>query len=275
MKIAAVLIVFNGEPFLDKWMKHYTDCPDIDYVCVAEGATQNMVDVLGLTSARSTDDTIEVLRKYMYHPKVKLISQIDPYTEKVDQQNAYIKLVPADTDYIWVADSDEFYHYEDIFYIKQQLTTNAYTYVEFFMYHFFKNCNTIGVGGDGWGYDMQIDRIFKYHPGAKFTNHRPITLLNEDGISVKEIKPLLADNNPVMCFHYSYVVQKNVYEKMKYYTKTFARDYMKYWYEPVWRAWSEETKEEIESKYSIHPTVKGAKTKEVKLVHPIDLTGIC
>ena len=270
MKIAVCLIVFNGEPFIDKWMKHYTECPEVDYVCVSEGATKNMVEMLKMTNARSTDNTIAILSKYVNNPKVRITTSILPFEEKVDQQNAYMELVPDDVNYIWVADSDEFYHYEDISYIKNQLEQNKYTFVEFFMYHFWKNINTIGVGGEGWSYEKEIDRIFQYYPGARFTSHRPITMLNQEGVSVKEVNPLKAENNPVMCFHYSYIVQKNVYEKMKYYTKTFDRDYIKEWYEPVWRSWSEETKDEIESKYSIHPSNPGAKTKHVELIHPID-----
>jgi hypothetical protein len=65
-----------------------------------------------------------------------------------------------------------------------------------------------------------------------------------------------------------------VYEKMLYYTKTFNRDYINNWYNPVWLKWTHENKLEIESRYSIHPTVPGAKTKYVNLVHPIDVSDL-
>jgi hypothetical protein len=275
MKIAVCLIVFNGHPYVEKWMKHYTECPDVDYICIAEGATKNMVDVLELETPYSTDNTIETLTKYVSNPKVKIAScSLNFWEEKIHQQNAYMDLVPGDIDYIWVADVDEFYHYADIKLMKTMLYFHEYTFVEFTMLHFFKNVNTIGIGGEGWGYDKPIDRIFKYHPGAKFTSHRPITLLDENGISVKDVKPLLADNNLIRCYHYSYITQKNVYEKMLYYSKTFNRDYINDWYHPVWLAWNEHTKDDIEKIYSIHPTAPGGKTRIVNLHHPIDTSDL-
>jgi len=270
MKIAVGLIVFNGMPYLEKYLKHYTDCPDVDYVVVAEGATTNMKDVLDLKNASSTDGSVDVIGGYLQHTKVRFVCAEKAYAEKMEQQNAYVSLVPDDTNYIWVADCDEFYHWPDIKLMKQLLYYNQYTFVEFKMWHFWKGMNTIGVGGRGWGYDQVIDRIFKYYPGARFLNHRPITMTDRSGKSVKEIKPLTAVNNPVTTFHYSYVTQKNVYEKMLYYTRTFKRNYIDDWYEPVWLAWTKENREEIEAKYSIHPSTPGAKTRDVELVHPVE-----
>lgn len=270
MKIAMCLIVYNGQPYISKWLDHYINCPDIDYVCVAEGATRNMVEVHNLKTPASTDGTRDIIAAS--NCAYSLCESA--YPEKVDMQNEYMSLVPDDTDYIFVADVDEFYHYADIAAIKQRLISEQFTYVEFKMYHFWKSANWIGVGGQGWGYDMPIDRIFKTHPGARFTSHRPVTLLNEQCISVKNVKPLLYTDNPIMCYHYSYVTEKNVYEKMMYYTKTFGRDYMKRWFYPVWKRWNEDTRYEIEGSYSIHPTVPGAKTKRVELTHPICVTDL-
>jgi hypothetical protein len=159
MKIAVCLIVFNGMPYLEKYLEHYTGCPDVDYVCVAEGATANMKEALGLKNANSTDGSVDVLRAYLQHPKVRFTIADKVYPEKMEQQNAYISMVPEDTDYIWVADCDEFYHWSDIEFMKMLLYYNRYTFVEFNMYHFWKGINTIGVGGRGWGYDQVIDRI--------------------------------------------------------------------------------------------------------------------
>lgn len=270
MKIAIGLIVFNGMPYLEKYIKHYTECEDIDYVCISEGATANMKEVLGLKNANSIDGSVDVIRGYLQHPKVRFTIAKKEYPEKMEQQNGYVNLVPDDCDYIWVADCDEFYHWADIKMIKQLLYYNGYTYAEFRMWHFWKGIDTVGIGGTGWGYDQVIDRIFKYYPGARFLNHRPITMTDRHGVSVKAIHPLLAVHNPVRTFHYSYVTQKNVYEKMLYYTKTFNRDYINNWYKPVWLAWNKENRHEIEAKYSIHPSNPGATTKDVDLKHPIE-----
>jgi hypothetical protein len=274
MKIAVCLIVYNGSPYIGKWLQHYVNCPSVDYVRVAEGATRNMVTAMNLKHPHSTDETINDLHRYLNNPKVRFINTSTPYEEKVGQQNAYVDLLPDDTDYIWVADFDEFYHYSDIALIRGLLEKHEYTYVQFLMHHFWKDANTIGIGGNGWGYDTPVDRIFRYYPGAKFMDHRPIRMNDIKGRSVKEVKPLLVADNPVKCFHYSYITQKNVYEKMLYYTRTFNRDYINNWYNPVWLQWTHENRFEIESRYSIHPTVPGAKTKYVSLKHPIDISNL-
>jgi hypothetical protein len=135
-----------------------------------------MKTALDLKSPRSTDGTCSMLWQYENHRKLRFVMSSEFYPEKAHQQNAYVALLPDDTDYIWVADADEFYHYSDIGLIKSLLTHQGYTYVEFSMHHFWKDVDTVGVGGTGWGYDQPIDRIFKYFPGSKFTSHRPITI---------------------------------------------------------------------------------------------------
>lgn len=270
MKVAAVLIVYNGQPYIGKWLDHYTSCPWIDYVCVAEGATVNMKLALNLKSTRSTDGTYEMVLHWSNHPKVLCTFSNRPYTEKNEQSNAAMSVVPDDTDYVWISDSDEFYHYQDILVMRGLLESGGYTFAEVFMYHFWKSGNTIGTGGHGYAYDQPIERIFKYHPGAMFTDHRPIRLNDIHGRSVKEISPLKAQKHPVRCYHYSYVNEKMVREKMQYYTITMGRDYMP-WFENCWKAWTPETRVQIESQWSIHPSCPGATTKDVMIQHPIRL----
>jgi len=270
MKIAAVLIVYNGQPYIGKWLQHYTSCPWIDYVCVAEGATVNMMRALDLTSTRSTDGTMEAIAEYTAHPKVLWTFSNKPYTEKNEQSNAAMSVVPDDTDYIWISAADEFYHHEDIRQMRGLLESGGYTFVELFMYHFWKSGNTIGTGGNGYAYDQPIERIFKYHTGARFTDHRPIRLNDAAGRSVKEINPLTANRHPVRCYHYSYVDEKMVREKMRYYTVTMKRDYMP-WFQYCWQAWTPQNRAEIEAKWSIHPSCPGAVTRDVFVDHPIEL----
>lgn len=274
MKIAFALIVFNGEPYISKWLKHYIECPYVDYVVVAEGATQNMFDVMNLKNASSNDNTISELISYSNNQKFRFCNAKEPYTEKVYQQNAYVDLLPDDTDYIWIADVDEFYHYRDIAFMRYMLEQYSFTFVEFRAYHFWKNLHTVATGGKGWGYDQPFDRLFKYHPGARFTDHRPIQMMDCNGVPLKIINALKGSMNPVMLYHYSYITEKMVYEKMLYYRKTFNRDYINNWYIPVWKSWTEENRDDIESKYSIHPTVPGGKTKFADVIHPVDVSDL-
>ena len=237
MKIAVTLIVYNGAPYIGKWLKHYTSCPWIDYVCIAEGATVNMVRALDLQTVRSTDGTMDDLTEYTVHPKVLWTFDNKAYPEKNEQSNAAMNLVPDDTDYVWVSDADEFYHHDDILSMRKKLEAGGYTFASVPIHHFWKNNNTVAVGGRGYAYDTPFERIFKYHPGARFTNHRPIDLLDQSGRSVKSINPLHAKDHDVRCYHYSYVDERMVREKMQYYTITMGRNYMP-WFENCWKVWT-------------------------------------
>lgn len=268
MKIAALLIVYNGQPYVGKCIRHYADCPWIDYLCVAEGATVNMVRALDLKTTRSTDGTMEAITEYSSHPKILWTFRNDPYVEKVDQSNAAMSVVPDDTDFIWVIAADEFYHYADILTMRTTMESGGYTFASVLMHHFWKNTGTVGVGGRGYGYDQQIERIFKYHPGARFADHRTIDLTDQSGRSVKSINPLHAKDHNVRCYHYSYVDERMVREKMQYYTVTMGRNYMP-WFENCWKAWTPQNRKLIEAQYSVHPSCAGATTREITLNHPI------
>ena len=259
MKITVLLIVGNGGDFYQKWIDHYQNCEFIDNIVVAHGYTKKWND------AGIKCDKQEVI----YNPNKTTIDVSNSlYEDKTEQQNKALSLI-EDTDYVWIADVDEFYHYSDIGYIKNELEKNHYTYVEFFMYHFFKNFNTIGYGGDGWAYDTPVPRIFKYDKGQKFTSHRPIQMLNKEGVDLKIINPLIAVLNPVRTYHYAFIDKDLVCEKMTYYSSVFNRDYIAEWYLPVFNQWNQENKKEIEDKYSVHPSCENAKTIEFKLQHPI------
>jgi len=269
MKIAICLIVYNGKPFIDLWLNHYLNCPSIDYVCVAEGATRNMMTALDLPSVRSNDGTMESMFNNYGNSKILCVAANTPHPEKNEQMNAAIGLVPDDTDYLIISGVDEFYHHFDLQWLKGELADKGYTYAEFRHFHFWKHADVIGVGGRGYGYNMPADSVFRYWPGSRMTKHRPLTMTDHQGRPLKSLKPLLAGSNPVMNYHYSYVTEKMVYEKMLYYTITMRHDYMP-WYWQCWKAWTRENRQDIESRWSIHPSVPGATTRDISLVHPIN-----
>lgn len=273
MKIAACLIVFNGKPLIDLWLNHYVNCPWIDYVCVAEGATVNMMAALGLNYQASTDGTRNTVMSYAKNEKMRVATSNVAWPEKNEQMNAAIRLVPDDTDYLIISGVDEFYHYSDLKWLRGELETKDYTYAEFRHYHFWKYPDVVGVGGRGYGYDVPADSVFRYWPGSRMTKHRPLTMTDPQGRPLKSLKPLLAGNNPVMNYHYSYLNEKMVYEKMLYYTITMRHDYMT-WYWGCWKAWTRENRQDIESRWSIHPSVPGAVTRDINLIHPIDTSMI-
>jgi hypothetical protein len=260
----------NSEPFVEAWINHYSKIQNAQLIIV-EGATESWMTDLNWTSPRSTDKTIEIIKKY---PNVQLVQLDRPYKDKLEMCNEAMKVINTDTDYVWQVDSDEFYLYNDINFILNELQTKEYTFVEFNMYHFWKYFDVIGKGGNGWAYDTPAPRLWKYHNGASFREHRPPTILNEQGIDYKNINPLLAKDNPVICRHYSYMFEQQVREKMQYYAVVFSVychvngiNYMD-WFRNCWLAWTKDNRKEIEAKYSIHPSNSGAYTVDINVEHP-------
>lgn len=263
MKIAFCLITCNSDSFLKAWLEHYY--PVADYILIAEGATRSWMQALNYKSASSVDKTIDILKNFPDpDQKIRIHFATKPYADKCEQQNAYMALCPHDVDYIWIADTDEFYNNLDILKMKQILKIYDYDRVDVKMFHFFKKFNIVARGGDGWAYETDIPRIFKYFPYALFKSHRPIKLIENPQILRADFK----------CYHYSYLSRKEVYEKMLYYTREFKRDYINQWFHPVWEQWTEQTAKEIESRHSVHPSCPGAYTEQFEGTHPIDINSI-
>lgn len=278
MKIAVCSIMCNSEFLLNEWMEHYYNLAD--YICISEGVTKNWGEKLNYTSPNSTDNTNKILNSWIekdYLNKIRIVHGDKFYNEKLEQSNAFMSLVPSDTNYIWYVDDDEFYMQEDFIKMRRILQETNYSYAEFKQLSFFKSFDIIARGGSSWAYEAPIPRLFKYHKGAMFTSHRPPTILNENGIDVKDILPLMCDKTEEMGIyfrHYSYINTKRVYEKLKYYDATFpnAHGIMDYysdvWFKDVFEKWTIENRKEIEKTLSVHPTGYGAYTEMFTLQHP-------
>ena len=277
-KIAVCCIMCNSEFLLQEWLTHYYDIAHV--ICIAEGATKKWGEVHGFKTPRSTDNTNKILDRWVAKDKlnkIRIVRSDDFYEEKTEQCNAYMNVIPNDIDYIWCADDDELILHEDFYTIKKMLQDRNATYVEFQMLNFFKSFDVIARGGSGWGFSVPIPRIFSYYPNAKWETHRPPTILNEQGVDVKTINPILCDemnNLGIYCRHYSYIDHKRVVEKLKYYDAVFANAHgIPNYYSEVWLPenfdkWSWENHVEFEKTHSIHPTGDGAFTELFGGRHP-------
>ena len=66
----------------------------------------------------------------------------------------------------------------------------------------------------------EIHRVFKWGKGFQYVSHRPPTVINIEGINLKEINFLNARKTKKMgisMYHYSFVFPKQVDEKVEYY----------------------------------------------------------
>ena len=76
---------------------------------------------------------------------------------------------------------------------------------------------------DSWYFKRnlpEIYRMFKWEKGFQYISHRPPTVINNEGINLKEINFLNSRQTRKMgiyMYHYSFVFPKQVDEKAEYY----------------------------------------------------------
>jgi hypothetical protein len=187
-------------------------------------------------------------------------------------------LMKPNIDYIWQLDSDEFYMKNDIEKVKNFLENEKPTYIEVKQLHFFKNFRTIAVGQlQGWGWETPQPRIQKYYPNCRYISHRPPIIVDpKTGLKTIDGKRInLTERAGVYCFHYNYVTDKQVYEKMFYYATEFPQILrLKTWVKDVWIQW-DANKDYVERTFGTHPTAwRGSKTASYEGKHPEEIEKI-
>jgi len=226
-KISFGIIVLNGEPFT-RYCIHAL-YPYAYEIIIAEGACEGARNI-ATEKGHSKDGTLEILReiKRLEDPenKITIITSEDEGHpdgfwpgEKLEQSQAYAKR--AKGDYLWQVDIDEFYKDEDI--RKIIILLNEDDKISCISF------NQIGFWGgfnytvDSWyfkRYLPEIFRVFKWVQGYQYVSHRPPTVINKEGINLKEINFLDARQTKKMrlfMYHYSFVFPKQVREKALYY----------------------------------------------------------
>lgn len=206
-------------------------------------------------SKDGTNKIIEELKGLDKDNKISVVHGL--WKEKNHESNGYLKLVHDDIDYIWQLDSDELYLYRDLNTVKEYLIKELPTYVTVKQLHFWKNFKTIAVGQSmGWGWETPQPRIQKYYKGCRYTKHRPPMIQNpRTGVNNDQIKSQnLTEMTGVKCFHYNYVTDKQVFEKISYYAAEFPQaPRLQTWYNNVWIQWDKD-KGFVERIYGTHPT---------------------
>jgi hypothetical protein len=236
MKITLMTICGEDDhPLFEKFSEYYR--PFVDDIVIELGCTKKWIQVNGQTTSNNV-----------------------VFLDKVSQQNEALKSVPEDTDYIFTFDIDEFVSEVDINGIKEYLRQAKPDMCCLQMNQFWHQDNYVAYGGDGWGYEAWNPRIFRYEKGMTFLNHRPPTP------SYRVTKSV---NLPQRGNHYSYCYIEQVYRKLKYYNKVYPHMDYQTWFENVFLQWTPKTKDEIESKWSIHPSVPNAKTRKFTGKHDI------
>lgn len=228
MKIALVTICGEADhPLLGTFRKFYVN--SFDQVIIQMGVTKKWLKVNGDTSATG-----------------------NVFDEKVEQQNEALRNVQSDTDYIFTFDVDEFISKNDLASIMWRLKSERPDIASLQMNQFWHQDNYVAYGGDGWGFEAWNPRIFRFTKDFQFINHRPPTPSYE----VKKTIRLSQRGN-----HYSYAYPLAVERKMRYYNQIYPQMPYAEWFYECYKKWTPENKDEIESKYSLHPSCPNAKSK--------------
>ena len=166
-KFSFVMIVLNGMPLIEYSLKSVYDFAH--QIIIVEGAVENCMFAAN-PDGSSKDGTVEFVKSFPDpHKKVTLIQGRWP--EKCEMQDEALKHVTGD--YVWLIDSDEVYKREDLEKKERSIRSDpSITQVSFIPYHFWKGTDYIFVSRKLFEDRWHFRRLFKYVPGARFTNHR-------------------------------------------------------------------------------------------------------
>jgi glycosyltransferase involved in cell wall biosynthesis len=274
MRLAAAMIVLNGDHVLEQSLKSIYDY--VDEIVIAEGPVKYWQS-MGVQG--STDRTLPIITDF-HDPsnKIRLISS--KYDEKDQQFSAALSLMTKSPDYLIQVDADEVWTSKSLVNLHDLLEKRKPTSVGVHSHTF--------VGGFDRvlsGFEEKTDnflRVFKWEDGCRFVTHRPPTIVYSDGNRTRGRGHIDSDEardyHGVSMCHYSYVWPSQVKSKIEYYkAKVSMSNCIPDFYESYWLPWlksdSLEEKWEIESKimglHEFKPEVRGpAFTKTYTGDHP-------
>ncbi len=270
-KFSFVMIVLNGVPFIEYSLKSIYDFAN--EIIIVEGAVEKCMFAAN-PDGSSTDGTVEFIKSFPDPAgKIKLIQ--GKWLEKCDMQNEALKRITGD--YVWLIDSDEVYKGEDLEKIRSILKKDpTITQVNFIPDSFWKGLDYIFTSPKFYEPRNHYRRLFKYVPGAVFTTHRPPTMV-WPGIDKTTEQMKLLDGTAtrrmgVKFYHYSYVLDKQVKQKIELYRrygwgKSWGVD-LEQWYEQCYMKWKPWNRVDIDAKYPIWTGDKSSHTEEFKGTHP-------
>jgi Glycosyl transferase family 2 len=235
-RISFGIIVLNGEPFVRYNLRALY--PFAHEIIVVEGAVASAA-MNATRDGHSLDSTLENLQQFKAeedpNDKLTIITRDGFWEEKDAMSQAYAER--ATGDYLWQIDADEFYLPEQMQEVIQMLLNDpTITQISFRQYSFWGSPDYIS---DGWflrrkSLFPQINRIFKWGEGYRYTSHRPPTIVNPQGESMQDkhwIDGFSTDKIGIRMYHYSLIFPKQVEEKISYYEQVNWGDYreMKDW----------------------------------------------
>lgn len=227
IRITFGMIVLNGEPFIMYNLRSLY--PFAHQIIVVEGANSNSAHC-ATKDGHSIDDTMKSLREFkeFEDPENKVVvvtAEDEGYPngfwpgEKDEQSQAYARR--ATGNYLWQIDVDEFYMESDIRDIinllKEDPSISTISFPEIpFWGSFDYRCDGIFLR---MRYS-EVHRLFKWLPGYKYVTHRPVTVVNDAGVDLRQINWVRAEDlrkREIYMYHYFKIFPNQVSSKMIYY----------------------------------------------------------
>lgn len=248
------MIVFNGDAFLKPVLDSVY--PYASQIVINHGCTRYWQDK-GYTT--SDDNTAKILAEYP-DPENKLSVVNVNAEEKTGLCGAFMPLINEDTDYVWCLDSDEVFkpeHIEKTIEILKQENPASISFKSRTFFGPFSHYLT------GFEREVGFKRVLKYAKGCTYVTHRAPTLSSETG------RHIGADEmwkHGVEMFHYSYVMPKQVSDKIGYYESAVISkgNCIPNYFEEVWLQWQfwPEERERLEKVNSgmhefVYPKARG------------------
>lgn len=219
------MIVFNGDAFIRESLRSVYDFAH--EIFIVEGAVLESWAIANQDGS-STDATVNAIKNFS-DPKGKIRLCQGKWETKEQMTNALISHVTGD--YVWRLDSDEVYKEKDLIKIQGLLTESPdVSCVNIKTIDFFQGFDRIVVHRDDRSKSSQVDRIWKFEKGCRFIGHRPPDLYYPTrdrfmGQGTRIDGQWLAAMHGIHFYHYSYVTDRQVENKMEHYTKVYLKDY--------------------------------------------------
>jgi hypothetical protein len=214
--------------------------PFVDELFISEGATAEFTSRQDPGNPQwaipPRGDSVDGTAKYVLHDLIDPESKIHfvrrketPWEDKVQMFNAVMSEMEGD--FMWLVDSDEFYHPQDMRTIRAEIDARYPNMGTFQVHHFYGDFNSVVSSDTGhlWPNANPWHRIFKISKDYTWTSHHPPTLVDKGGRDIATYPNSVVDftaEHKIKIYHYSQVVKSQVDFKGAFFNRG---DYASHW----------------------------------------------
>jgi glycosyltransferase involved in cell wall biosynthesis len=249
-KVTFGIIVLNGEPFTKYCLRSIY--PFAHEIIVVEGAVRQ-AKCISTPDGHSSDGTLQSLHEFKEEEdrenKLRIVTTDGFWAGKDEQSQAYAEIAAGD--YLWQIDIDEFYMPEDMDCVLRilknipDISAVSFKQITFWGDICYRCDSTYPLlnGAEA------VHRIFKFGRGYRYVTHRPPTVVDAEGINLRDKKYLNSDvmaSKGIYFYHYSLLFPKQVRDKVTYYRS------LPYEHCRLMPQWAQENYHRISNPYNVH-----------------------